>query len=110
MDFLYQRGAYSDPNAAPRPGLILLDLELPGTDGREVLAQIKQDDQLCLIPVVVLASSDDQKDVQRYYADGANSYVTKPVDLHGFVKALQRLRDFQFKIVITPTSAAATVR
>ena len=102
LDFLFQRGAYSDPVLAPRPSVILLDLNLPGTDGREVLAEIKRDDVLKLIPVIVLTTSSDERDIERCYSVGANSYVKKPVDLAGFVNAIQRIKDFWFEIVLLP--------
>ena len=102
LDYLHQRGAYSDPVLAPRPGIILLDLNLPGTDGREVLAEIKQDEQLKDIPVVVLTTSADELDIENCYRAGANSFVQKPVDLAGFVNAIQRLKDYWFEIVLLP--------
>ena len=102
LDFLFQRGAYSDPELAPRPSVILLDLNLPGTDGRDVLAEIKNDDHLKLIPVVVLTTSSDERDIEKCYQAGANSYMKKPVDLGGFVTAIQRLKDYWFEIVILP--------
>ena len=104
LDFLYRRGAYSDPASAPRPGVILLDLNLPGTDGRDVLAEIKGNADLRSIPVLVLTTSTDERDVNRCYQYGANSYVKKPVDLDGFMKAVQRLTDYWFEVVILPRS------
>lgn len=102
LDFLHRRGRWAEPVAAPRPGIVLLDLNLPGTDGREVLAAIKRDDALRSIPVVILTTSTDERDVERCYADGANSYIKKPVDLAGFMRAIQRLKEFWFEIVIVP--------
>jgi CheY-like chemotaxis protein len=102
IDFLYRRGLFADPKDAPRPGIVLLDLNLPGTDGREVLAAIKTDPALRSIPVVVLTTSTDERDIDRCYQAGANSYVHKPVDLDGFVRAVQRLKDFWFEIVVVP--------
>ena len=99
LDFLYQRGEYA---GVRRPGIILLDLNLPGTDGREVLGEIKQDPELKKIPVVVLTTSTDERDIEACYASGANSYVQKPVDLNGFVKSIQRLKDYWFQIVVFP--------
>ena len=101
LDYLFRRGRYADP-AAPRPGIILLDLNLPGTDGREVLDAVKADDDLRSIPVVVLTTSTDERDIERCYQAGANSYVKKPVDLEGFMTAVQRLRDYWFEVVILP--------
>jgi CheY-like chemotaxis protein len=102
LDFLYRRGRYSDPDQAPRPGVILLDLNLPGTDGREVLSEIKNDPNLKQIPVIVLTTSKDERDIEVCYRCGANSYIQKPVDLDGFMKAIERLNDYWFEVVILP--------
>lgn len=102
LDYLYRRGDYVSPDDAPRPGIILLDLNLPGTDGRDVLEEIKQDADLKTIPVVVLTTSTDERDIEACYQFGANSYVQKPVDLAGFVNAIQRLKDYWFQIVVFP--------
>ncbi len=102
LDFLHRRGNYVSPDDAPRPGIILLDLNLPGTDGRDVLEEIKQDPDLKRIPVVVLTTSTDERDIESCYEFGANSYVHKPVDLSGLVDAIQRLKDYWFQIVVFP--------
>jgi CheY-like chemotaxis protein len=102
LDYLHQRGKYADAATAPRPGLILLDLNLPGTDGREVLEEIKQSDKFKKLPVLVLTTSTDERDIERCYQMGANSYVKKPVDLEGFMTAIQRLKDYWFGVVILP--------
>jgi CheY-like chemotaxis protein len=102
LDFLRRRGAYADPALAPRPGVILLDLNLPGTDGREVLDAVKADPALRTIPVIVLTTSTDERDVERCYSAGTNSYIKKPVDLEGFMRAIQRLKEFWFEVVIVP--------
>jgi CheY-like chemotaxis protein len=104
LDFLYRRGRYSDPQKAPRPGVILLDLNLPGTDGREVLNEVKTDPDLKQIPVIVLTTSKDDRDIEVCYRCGANSYIQKPVDLDGFMKAIERLNDYWFEVVILPRS------
>lgn len=104
LDFLYRRGMYSDPQKAPRPGVILLDLNLPGTDGREVLNEVKTDPDLKQIPVIVLTTSKDDRDIEVCYRCGANSYIQKPVDLDGFMKAIERLNDYWFEVVILPKS------
>ncbi|HEV7519056.1 MAG TPA: response regulator, partial [Thermoanaerobaculia bacterium] len=78
LDYLFRRGAYADPARSPRPGIVLLDLNLPGTDGREVLETVKADDSLKQIPVIVLTTSADERDVQACYLAGANSYIQKP--------------------------------
>jgi CheY-like chemotaxis protein len=102
LDFLHQRGPYSDPLKAPRPAVILLDLNMPGTDGREVLNDIKKDESLKTIPVIVLTTSSDARDIEACYRSGANSYVTKPVDLPGFFETVQHLMHWWFKIVVLP--------
>jgi CheY-like chemotaxis protein len=85
LDFLYRRGVHGQPIPVPRPGLILPDLHLPGIDGHEVLATIKHDDQLHQIPVVMLTTSDDARDIARCYAAGANSYMKKPCGDRGLI-------------------------
>jgi CheY-like chemotaxis protein len=102
LEYLYRRGRYADAEKAPRPGVILLDLNLPGTDGREVLAEIKADSSLKQIPVVVLTTSADDRDVEACYQAGASSYIQKPVDLEGFMKAIERLNGSWFEVVILP--------
>lgn len=104
LDYLYRRGKYDDRDLAPRPGIILLDLNMPGTDGRDVLDDIKANDKLRAIPVVVLTTSSDDRDIQKCYDAGANSYVKKPVDIDGFFESIQRLNDYWFKIVVLPKS------
>ncbi|MFQ5509942.1 MAG: response regulator [Leptospirillia bacterium] len=102
LDYLFRRGTFVDRDLYPLPGLILLDLNLPGTDGREVLAEIKGDEHLKTIPVIMLTTSADERDIQACYAAGANSYIQKPVGLEGFVDAVQQLRDFWVGIVLLP--------
>jgi two-component system, response regulator len=99
LELLFRRGRFAD---APRPGVVLLDLNLPGTDGREVLSEIKADPQLKHIPVIVLTTSSDDRDVQACYQAGASSYIQKPVDLDGFMRAIERLNDYWFEVVILP--------
>ena len=107
LDYLFHRGRYADPASAPRPAVILLDLNMPGIDGREVLIQIKQDADLKTIPVIVLTTSADERDIDAFYHDGANSYVQKPVDLLKFIEAIQRLSNYWFEIVLLPKQKAA---
>jgi two-component system response regulator len=102
LNYLLRREAYADPAKSPEPGIILLDLNLPGTDGREVLEVIKASPRLRMIPVIVLTTSSDERDVERCYMAGANSYIKKPVDLEGFMRSIQRLKEFWFEIVIMP--------
>jgi len=87
---------------APRPDLILLDLNMPRKDGREVLAEIKQDPDLKQIPVVVLTTSAAEQDIVRSYNDHANAYITKPVDLDQFAKVVKSVEDFWFTVVKFP--------
>ena len=84
------------------PGLILLDLNMPGLDGRRVLAILKGDNDLRRIPVVVLTTSSDERDVDECYRLGANTYIQKPVDLDGLFAAIQRLKDYWFEIALLP--------
>lgn len=107
LDFLYQRGAHTITSEAPRPSVILLDLNLPGTDGREVLETIKGDDDLKAIPVIVLTSSSDERDIDSCYQMGANTYIHKPVDLAGFMEAIGRMADYWFEVAILPTEPEA---
>lgn len=102
LDYLYHRGKFEDPARSPRPGIILLDLNLPGTDGRQVLDIIKQDEFLKDIPVIVLTTSNDPRDIDSCYKSGANSYVQKPVGLDNFMESIQRLHDYWFEIVVYP--------
>ena len=102
LDYLYRRGEYADPASSPRPGVILLDLNLPGTDGRQVLNEIKGSEHLRDIPVVVLTTSADERDITACYRAGANSYIQKPVDIDGFMKAIERLNGYWFEVVILP--------
>ncbi|GAB4527596.1 MAG: response regulator [Anaerolineae bacterium] len=99
LAFLRREGKYADK---PRPDLILLDLNLPRIDGRQVLAEIKDDDDLKRIPVVVLTTSDDEKDVLASYNLHANCFITKPVDLGRFIEIVQRIEGFWFQIVKLP--------
>ncbi|NED12835.1 MULTISPECIES: response regulator [unclassified Streptomyces] len=102
LDFLYRRGAHT---GAPRPDLILLDLNLPKYDGRQVLEKIKQDPELALIPVVVLTTSSAEEDILRSYKLHANAYVTKPVDLDQFIAAVRQIDDFFVTVVRLPGRA-----
>ena len=99
MDFLRRKGKYAQ---APRPDLILLDLNLPKKDGREVLAEIKADPDLKRIPVVILTISKDEEDILKSYNLHANCYITKPIDLNQFMKVVKSIEDFWLTIVKLP--------
>jgi len=99
-DFLYQRGQYGD---APRPDMILLDLNLPKKNGRELLSEIKADESLMTIPVVILTTSSDEVDILRSYQLRANCYLVKPVDLEQFVEVVKSVEHFWFALVELPT-------
>ena len=103
MEFLHRQGKYA---AAPRPDLILLDLNLPRKSGREVLAEIKADDHLKSIPVVVLTTSSAEEDILKSYNLYANCYVVKPVEFNNFVEAVQTIRHFWFNVVTLPPPEA----
>ena len=99
MTFLRQKGSYAD---APRPGLILLDLNLPKKDGREVLAEIKSDEHLKSIPVVILTTSNAEIDIIKTYESHANCFITKPVNLEQFLIIVNSIESFWFNIVQLP--------
>jgi CheY-like chemotaxis protein len=99
LEFLRREGEYAD---APRPDLMLLDLNLPKKDGREVLAEIKEDDDLRTIPVVVLTTSEAEEDIVRSYRLHANAYVTKPVDFERFIQVVRQIDEFFLAVVKLP--------
>jgi CheY-like chemotaxis protein len=101
MDYLHCQGAFTD---VCRPDLILLDLNLPGMDGREVLAEVKADSHLKHIPIVVLSTSTDEEDVLRSYNLNANCYVSKPIDIHDFIHAIQLINEFWLAAVKLPNN------
>jgi CheY-like chemotaxis protein len=107
MDYLLQRGKYVDPASAPRPGLILLDLNMPKKDGREALKEIKADPDLRRIPVVVLTTSKAEEDIYRTYDLGVNSFITKPVSFEGLVGAMKALAQYWFHLVELPGQRSA---
>jgi len=99
LNYLYRRGEFAD---APRPDLILLDLNLPKYDGRQLLEKIKSDPELAGIPVVVLTTSSAEEDIIKSYKLHANAYVTKPVDLDQFMKAVRQIDEFFVQVVRLP--------
>lgn len=101
LNYLYRRGEFAD---APRPDLILLDLNLPKYDGRQLLEKIKSDPDLAQIPVVVLTTSSAEEDILKSYKLHANAYVTKPVDLDQFMKAIRQIDEFFVQVVRLPSA------
>src|ERR1700761_117157 len=104
MQFLRRTGPYAD---APRPGLILLDVNLPRRSGLEVLAELKQDPELAVVPVVMLTTSHAEEDILRSYKLHANAYVTKPVDFDNFIAAIRQIDDFFLTLVQLPSPRPA---
>ena len=100
MAFLHREGAHAD---APRPNLIMLDLNMPGKHGQEVLAEIKFDEKLRAIPVVVLTTSKSAADVKKAYGCHANCYIAKPVDFEAFAEVIRTIQKFWFTMVMLPT-------
>lgn len=102
LDYLHQRGKYVDPKSAPRPGLILLDLNMPRKDGREALLEIKRDPILRFIPVVVLTTSKAEQDILSTYDLGVNSFFTKPATFEALVDLMRTLSKYWFEVVELP--------
>ncbi|MAG58385.1 MAG: two-component system response regulator [Planctomycetes bacterium] len=102
LDYLFQRGCYSDSSKAPRPHILLLDLNMPKVDGRGVLLEIRKDPQLRRLPVVVLTTSREEEDILRSYDLGVNSYISKPVDIDEFFRVINVLGDYWLQIVELP--------
>lgn len=102
MDYLKRNGKYSNPETSPRPGVILLDLNMPKKDGRQCLKEIKSDDELKSIPVIVLTTSKAEEDILRTYDLGVNSFVTKPVTFVELVEVMKNLGNYWFDIVQLP--------
>ena len=102
MEYLYRRGRYADAVSAPRPGLILLDLNMPKKDGREALKEIKDDPDLRRIPVVILTTSKAEEDIYRSYDLGANSFITKPVTFEGLIELMRVMGRYWIEFVELP--------
>jgi CheY-like chemotaxis protein len=102
LSYLFRRGKYKDPATSPRPDLLLLDLNLPRVDGRQVLEQIRADSKLRRMAVVVLTTSRQEEDILRSYEVGCNSFITKPVGLEQFIQVIQALEEYWFQIVVLP--------
>lgn len=106
IDYLYQEGDYANANT-PMPGLIVLDLNLPGTDGREVLLQVKSDEKLKTIPVVVFTTSSSPVDIEVCYKSGVNSYMLKQMSIEQLKVSVQLFFDYWFKVVMLPSQRAS---
>lgn len=102
MDYLNHRGKFSDPHTSPKPGIILLDLNMPRKDGREALREIKTNSKLRRIPVIVLTTSKAEEDILHTYEYGANSYITKPSSFEGLVSLMKTLKNYWFETVQLP--------
>ena len=104
LDYLFRRGAYAKPDTAPRPAVVLLDLNLPGTDGRDVLEQLKADPELRILPVIVLTTSSHPGDIELCYRTGASSYIIKPLRFDEFLRTVETLKSYWLQTVALPAS------
>lgn len=102
LAFLYRTGAYENRQRSPRPSLIVLDLNLPGTDGREVLRRIKQNETLKKIPIVVFTTSNHPQDIEDCYQYGVNSYIVKPINFAQLKRDIQTIVDYWFEVTTLP--------
>lgn len=102
LDYLYQQGEFANHPDVKRPDLILLDLNMPGLGGRQVLQRLKADPEKCAIPVVILTTSKDSKDVNKCYEIGASTYIQKPVNFEGLTEAIRTMKDYWFGVAILP--------
>lgn len=102
LDYLYRRNQYTDPDKSPLPDLLLLDLNMPKIDGRQVLERINQDPAFKFMRTIVLTTSKQEQDIIQSYDLGVNSYITKPIDPDGFFKAVTTLKEYWFQIVKLP--------
>lgn len=105
LDYLNKDGQYKDEHAS-LPQLMLLDLNMPGVDGRAVLREMKQKDKLKNIPVVILTTSSDEKDVEKCYELGASTYIQKPVSFTGLTEAVRTMKDYWFGVAILPPNSS----
>ncbi|GCE20332.1 response regulator [Dictyobacter kobayashii] len=105
LDFLHHRGKYAEKGTSPRPSLVLLDLNLTLMNGQEVLTQIKQDETLKMIPVIIWTTSADPKDIEICFKQGANSYILKPMTFEKLLEAVDLLNQYWFGVVMLPDTA-----
>lgn len=103
LAFLHHTGSYVERETSPRPGLIVLDLNLPGMDGRDFLRHVKQDAHLQTIPIVIFSTSDNPIDVLKCYQAGANSYMVKPINFSELKRKIQLIVDYWFEVTLLPT-------
>jgi CheY-like chemotaxis protein len=102
LDYLKREGNYAQRPSDGLPSLILLDLNMPGIDGKKVLAIVKQDPALAAIPVIILSTSGESRNVKQCYELGASTYIQKPIDFDGLVKAVSRMKDYWFSVALLP--------
>ncbi len=102
LDYLKHEGTYAQEPRGARPALMLLDLNMPGLDGRKVLVTIRQDPALKKIPIIILTTSGDNRDVTQCYELGASTYIQKPVDFDGLTRAISRIKDYWFGVALLP--------
>jgi CheY-like chemotaxis protein len=107
LEYLRREGAYADPETSPRPDLMLLDLNMPRMNGRELLKTLKDDPDLDRIPVCVLTTSEQEADILRSYDLGCNSYIQKPVEMDQFMNAVRKLGQYWFDVVTLPSAVAS---
>jgi CheY-like chemotaxis protein len=105
LDYLHRRGAFAPPVEAPRPGIILLDLNMPRMDGREALKEIKEHPEFKRIPIIVLTTSKAEEDIYRTYDLGVNSFISKPVTFDGLVEVMKAVGRYWFEVVDLPESS-----
>ncbi len=108
IDYLFRQGEFENPESSPPPDLILLDLNMPKKNGREVLAELKQNSRVSRIPVVILTTSEQEADILRTYDLGCNSYIQKPVEIEQFICSVRKLGSYWFEVVTLPTPEPAT--
>lgn len=104
LDYFHGHGKYSAEGISQKPDLVLLDLNMPGVDGRQVLAHMKANGRLRSIPVIILTTSADTKDVDQCYAIGASTYIQKPVSFEGLTEAIRTMKDYWFGVAILPSA------
>ncbi len=104
LDYLRRVGKYANEGPAERPGLVLLDLNMPGMDGRIALRTLKADPELRSIPVIILTTSADERDIEQCYSYGAATYIQKPVGFSGLVEAAQRVKEYWFGVALLPAA------